>query len=432
MRPAVFALVDCDEFYVSCERVFAPRLKGRPVVVLSNNDGCVISRSREAKEIGVAMGAPLFRVRALLEAHGAAVFSSNYELYGDMSRRVMQTLEEFAPRVEVYSIDEAFLDLSGFGEAELTGTGRDIRKQIMRWTGIPVCVGIAGTKTLAKLAARVAKRSTKAAGVVNLYGSPHLEHALARTPVGDVWGVGPRLARRLKAVGVETALELREADDRRAGRLGGVCLRRVVHELRGVSCLPLARCPPPRQSVVCSRSFGRAVESLAELREAVSYHASRAGARLRRSRLAAGVLVVYITTGRFRAEGWYDNSVALALPAPTDYTPELIGHARRGVEMIYRAGCRFKKAGVMLLGLVPAAPAQPVMFDATDRARARRLMQTLDHVNRRMGHRALRYAATGLRHDWRMLCAHRSPRRTTRWDELLLLATGPERMPGQS
>ncbi len=428
-RPAVYALIDCNDFYVSCERVFAPRLKGRPVVVLSNNDGCVISRSREAKDIGVAMGAPLFKVRALLEANGATIFSSNYELYGDMSRRVMQTLEEFAPRMEVYSIDEAFLDLSGYREAELAGVGRDIRRQIMRWTGIPVCVGIAGTKTLAKLAARVAKRSTKAAGVVNLSASPHLRHALALTPVGDVWGVGPRLTRRLSGEGIVTALDLRDADERRMRRLGGVCLGRVVYELRGTPCLPLALCPPPRQSVVCSRSFGRPVESLAELGEAVSYHAARAAARLRRARLTAGVLVVFIATSRFRDENRYDNSVTLMLSEQTDYTPELIGQARRGVEMIYRAGCRFTKAGVMLLELVPASPAQSVMFDAADRAREGRLMRTLDYVNRRMGHRALRYAATGLRPDWRMRSAHRSPRCTTRWNELTLLAAVPERIP---
>jgi DNA polymerase V len=416
------ALIDCNDFYVSCERVFAPRLKGRPVVVLSNNDGCVISRSREAKEIGVAMGAPLFQVRSLLEANGATIFSSNYELYGDMSRRVMRTLEEFAPRMEVYSIDEAFLDLSGFAESELAGVGQDIRSQVMRWTGIPVCVGIAATKTLAKLAARVAKRSTKAAGVVNLSGSPHLRHALALTPAGDVWGVGPRLTRRLAAAGVETALDLRDADERRMRRIGGVCLGRVVHELRGTTCLPLALCPPPRQSVVCSRSFGRPVESLAELCEALSYHAARAAVRLRRAGLAAGVLVVFAATSRFGDEDHYDNSVALTLPRATDYTPELIGHARRGVEAIYRAGCQFKKAGVMLLELVPASPSQSVLFDATDRAREGRLMRTLDYVNRHMGHRALRYAATGLRRDWQMLSEHRSPRCTTRWNELLLLA----------
>lgn len=419
------ALIDCNDFYVSCERVFAPRLKGRPVVVLSNNDGCVISRSREAKEIGLAMGAPLFKVRALLEANGAAVFSSNYELYGDMSRRVMRTLEEFAPRMEVYSIDEAFLDLSGFAGSELAGVGRDIRSQVMRWTGIPVCVGIAATKTLAKLAARVAKRSTKAAGVVNLSGSPHLPHALARTPAGDVWGVGARLTRRLAVEGVETALDLRDADERRMRRIGGVCLQRVVYELRGTPCLPLALCPPPRQSVVCSRSFGRPVESLAELGEAVSFHASRAAAWLRRASLTAGVLVVFAATSRFRDEERYDNSVTLTLPRATDYTPELLAHARRGVEMIYRAGCQFKKAGVMLLELVPASPAQSLLFDATDRARAGRLMRTLDYVNRRMGHRVLRYAATGLRRDWQMLSEHRSPRCTTRWNELLLLLLAP-------
>jgi DNA polymerase V len=425
MRPPVFALVDCDDFYVSCERLFAPSLRGRAVVVLSNNDGCVISRSAEAKAAGVTMGVPAFKVRGLLSAHGAKIFSSNYELYGDMSRRVRRVLEECAPEVEAYSIDEWFLNLSCFRAEELADVGRGVREKVGRWLGLPVSVGIAGTKTLAKLAARLAKRSRKAAGVVNLYDSPHAERALARTAVGDVWGVGPRLSARLGARGVRTALDLRDADERRMRRLGGVVLQRIALELRGTSCLPLSACPPDRKSVVCSRSFGRAVETLEELREAAAFHACRAGVKLRRARLAANVLVVFAATSRFGQEGRYENSATLALPAPTDYTPELIRHARLGVEEVYRAGLKFRKAGVMLLDLVPAAPAQSVMHDATDRARAARLMRTLDEVTARMGHRALRFAAAGFDQRWRMLSHERSPRCTTRWAELPCLRLPP-------
>ena len=425
MRPPVFALVDCDDFYVSCERVFAPSLRGRAVVVLSNNDGCVVSRSAEAKAAGVAMGAPAFEVRGLLDAHGAKVFSSNYELYGDMSRRVRRVLEECAPEVEPYSVDEWFLNLSSFPEGELTEVGRRARGRIKKWLGLPASVGVAGTKTLAKLAARLAKRSPRAAGVVNLFRSPHAERALALTPVGDVWGVGPRLSARLRARGLRTALDLRDADERRMRRLGGVVLQRIVLELRGASCLPLSVCPPDRRSVVCSRSFGRAVETFEELREAAAFHACRAAVKLRRARLAANVLVVFAATDRFAAEGRYENSATLGLPAPTDYTPELIRHARLGVEEVYRAGLRFKKAGVMLLDLVPAAPVQSVVHDATDRARAARLMRTLDDVTARMGHRALRFAAAGFDQPWRMLSLERSPRCTTRWAELLRLSLRP-------
>jgi DNA polymerase V len=423
VRRRVFACVDCNNFYVSCERAFNPKLARAPVVVLSNNDGCVISRSEEAKALGVPMGAPFFRVRNLCETRGIIVFSSNYALYGDMSRRVMETLEGFTPEIDLYSIDEAFLDLSQLGDCELTGTGREIRAKVRRWTGIPVSVGIAPTKTLAKLAATIAKRSTKAAGVVNLTDARHAEAALARTPVRDVWNVGARLAGRLTRAGIDTALQLRDADERALSRRVSVAVGRTVFELRGVSCLPLEVCKPARKSVVCSRSFGRAVETVAQLNEAVAFHVSRAAEKLRRGKLVASVLVVFVSTGRFGGEH-YSNSAVLSLSAATSFTPELIRHARLGVGRIYRAGLRYKKAGVMLLGLARAPAVQGGLFDAVDRARAERLMQTLDQVNARMGAETLRYAAAGLRRDWRMLCERRSPCYTTRWDELL-----PVRLP---
>ncbi|MDT7604052.1 MAG: polymerase [Acidobacteriota bacterium] len=424
MRRHVFACVDCNNFYVSCERVFAPALARAPVVVLSNNDGCVISRSEEAKALGVLMGAPYFGVRALCEARGVFVFSSNYALYGDMSRRVMETLERFTPEIDLYSIDEAFLDLSQcskrglIGDDALTATGREIRSTVRRWTGIPVSVGIAPTKTLAKLGANIAKHSTKAEGVVNLLDARHVDYALGRTSVRDVWNIGARLAKRLRDAGINTALQLRDADERVLSRRLSVAVGRTILELRGVSCLPLVVCKPTRKSIICSRSFGRPVETLAELNEAVAFHVSRAAEKLRRDSLAAAVLVVFVSTGRYSDER-YDNSAVLSLGVATNFTPELIRHARRGVERIYREGLRYKKAGVMLFGLSRANAAQGGLFDTVDRARAARLMQTLDRINARMGAETLRYAAAGLKREWRMLCERRSPCYTTSWDELL-------------
>ncbi|HEX5706655.1 MAG TPA: Y-family DNA polymerase [Pyrinomonadaceae bacterium] len=419
-----FAVVDCDNFYVACERVFDPRLARRPVVVLSNNDGCVISRSEEAKGLGIRMGAPLFQIRALTEAQGVSVFSSNYALYGDMSRRVMETLASLTPEVEVYSIDEAFLGLGRRREARLTDYGHEVRERVRRWTGLPVSVGIAPTKTLAKLAVGVAKRSGTES-VCHLGGARAIEEVLARTPVEEVWGVGRRLTRMLRGEGIASALDLTRADDgfiRRRMRVTGL---RVVQELRGTPCLPLELCPPPRRSVTVSRSFGRAIESPEDLCEAVAYFTARAAEKLRSARLAAGVLLVFLATNRFDSGAQYEGSAVVNLPVPTALTPELIGYARRAAADAFRPGLRYKKAGVMLLELVPETPAQGGLFDRVERERVRRVLAAVDAINRRMGADTVRFASSGLKsrtQAWRALCERRSPRYTTRWDELLRLS----------
>ena len=423
--PTAFALVDCNDFYVSCERVFDPSLRRRPVVVLSNNDGCIISRSAEAKAAGIKMGAPLFESRGLIEAHGIEVFSSNYSLYGDMSRRVMETLLEFTPEVEVYSIDEAFLTLAVKQPGDLAALGQRMREIIRKWTGIPTCVGIAETKTLAKIAVRLAKKSCKANGVVNLAGSPYLDVALGRMTVADVWGIGRNLTRRLKSMGITTALELRAADVRLIRSRFGVTVARIVHELRGESCLPLNLCPPPKRSITVSRSFGSAVESLAEIREALAFYVARAAEKLRRGNLAARVLVVFVATNRFSDSPQYCPTVTVQLPVPTLHTPELMRLAHQAIERVYRPGYQYKKAGVMLLELVPDSPVQSGLFDRLDRDRARRLMHAIDAINTRMGAETIRYAASGLRREqrrWQTRFDKRSPRYTTAWKELLTLA----------
>lgn len=418
MQP-VFALVDCNNFYVSCERVFDPSLEGRPIVVLSNNDGCVVSRSDEAKALGITVGVPVYQIRALIRTHGVRLLSSNYALYGDMSRRVMETLEQFSPEVEVYSIDEAFLNLAGFSRINLTDYGRRIRATVKQWTGLPVSVGIAETKTLAKLANRLAKRSAEPAGVLDLTDTPNREHILAATTVGDIWGLGESVARLLESHGICTALQLRDADERWIGKHLGVVGLRLVRELRGLSCFSVESVPPPKQGIAVSRMFGRPVESLEELCEAVAAYTARAGEKLRRERLLTKGLWVFLMTNRFIDESCDSKSVFLELPVPTDDTGDLIHHALRGARRTFKAGCRYKKAGVVLTELTPADRRQIDLFDPTDRDASRRLMQALDRLNKQMGAGTIRYAAAGLSQRWQAKFAHRSPAYTTNWCELV-------------
>ena len=362
---ALFALLDCNNFYVSCERLFQPALRGKPVVVLSNNDGCVIARSDEAKALGIPMGLPAFKLADLRHEHPIEVFSSNYTLYGDLSARVMTTLTQWAPAVEVYSIDEAFLDLSGLSTHDLTGYGQTLRATIHQWIGISVSIGIAPTKTLAKLANRLAKRSPQ--GVIALTVTPEIDATLACTRVEDIWGIGPGYTRRLKAHDILTAIQLRDADDRWIRQQLGVVGQRIVWELRGISCLPLELCPPLKQSLMVSRSFGRPITSLTEMREAVATYTTRAAEKLRRHRVAAGVVTVFLMTSRFTEEPQYSNSVTMPLPVATQDTAELIRYALRGIEHIFREVYHYQKAGVILTALVPAHQIQAHLFDQKDR-----------------------------------------------------------------
>jgi DNA polymerase V len=416
--PPIFALVDCNNFYASCERVFNPKLNSQPIVVLSNNDGCVVARSNEAKALGIRMGVPEFQIRPLLRAHHVQVFSSNYTLYGDMSQRVMETLEQFCPDLEIYSIDEAFLSLSGFASRNLTEYGRTIRATVKQWTGIPVSVGIAETKTLAKIANRVAKRTPDTSGVFNLFACLDRDALLSSVAVEDVWGIGPNHARVLNQHGITTALQLREIDDTWIRkRMGVVRLRRVM-ELRGVSCLDLEQCPPTKQSLTCSRAFGTCIHTLAEMEEAVSVYTSRVAEKLRRGRLAATVLTVCLTTNEFKEGAQYSNALTLKLPIVTDSTSELIGCALQGIRVIYRDGYLYKRAGVILTGLVPVSQTQTDLFDTHDRKKSKRLTTALDAVNDRWGAGTLQYASSGITKAWKTQFHRRSPAYTTDWGGL--------------
>jgi DNA polymerase V len=419
MAAPVFALADCNNFYVSCERVFRPSLEGRPVVVLSNNDGCIIARSNEAKALGFAMGDPYHLNKEKLTQHDVAVFSSNYALYGDMSRRVMDTLGTFTPEIELYSIDEAFLNLAGFESRGLTDYARLIRATVKRHTGIPVSIGIGPTKTLAKIANHLAKAQPEAGGVYEL-SEVEADSALAGIKVREVWGVGPRWAKWLEEQGIATALDLKRADPKAIRRKMTVVGERLVYELNGWPCLPLELVEPPRQGLTVSRSFGQTLTALQPIKEALVQFVGRAAEKLRRQRLMAGQVMVFVTTNRFSAtQPFYANSATVKLPYPTDFTPDLVEAAVQLLERLYRLGFHYQKCGVMLLELSPVTQVQADLFDTRDQTREAWLMRALDSLNADHGARTVRVGNNGgKRPAWAMRQAFHSPRYTTNWREL--------------
>ena len=418
--PDAFALVDCNNFYVSCEQLFNPKLLKRPVVVLSNNDGCIISRSDEAKQIGVKMGAPLFKAQKLLDENNAAILSSNYELYGDMSARVMKTLQHFTPEIEIYSIDEAFL---GFEtkRADLDKIGVDVKEKVKKWTGLPVAIGIAETKTLSKIANRIARKSAKAKGVLNLYRSPYINDALKMTEIGDVWGIGRNTVEKLLQHNIKTAFDLSLLDMRCARKLLTVVGARIVLELRGVSCLSLETVKPKRLSVTCSRSFGQAIENYTQMREAVAVFIARAAEKLRREKLAAKSVTVFIITDRFRADAlYYSNSYTENSAYPTDTTFELQKLAFSCLDKIFVAGGHlYRKAGVILSNLISADGLNGRLFEEKKWENSRRVMRAVDEINRKFGREKIHLASANPKGIWQGKCERRSNRYTTRFDEIL-------------
>lgn len=416
----VFALVDCNNFYASCEKLFRPDLKDTPVVVLSNNDGCVVARSREAKLLGIKMGVPVFQIKAEMQRHGILAFSSNYALYADLSSRVMRTLEEMAPRVEVYSIDEAFLDLTGIESAiSLVEFGHQVRERIGHWIGITVCVGIAPTKTLAKLANHAAKKYPATQGVVDLTNPDRQRRLLALVPVDDVWGVGRRLSKRLNALGITTALDLANASPRAIRDQFSVVLERTVRELNGESCIELEEIPPTKKQIVCSRSFGVKVTHFEFLREAICEYATRATEKLRKEQQQAKVMTVFIRTSPFKDnEPQYSNSASGELLIPSCDTRDFIELANHLLKRIWKDGFRYAKAGVMLSDFYDPGMFQPGLFDdVSTRSNSQQLMSVLDTINQ-SGAGKVFFAGQGTKKDWSMKREHLSPAYTTRWDQL--------------
>ncbi|MFK0312546.1 translesion error-prone DNA polymerase V subunit UmuC [Pseudomonas sp. NPDC090233] len=403
MKPLpVFALIDCNSFYASCERVFRPDLLRTPIVVLSNNDGCVIARSAEAKPL-VKMGQPYFQVKDLLRQHGVVAFSSNYALYGDMSQRVMTVIEGMVPAVEVYSIDEAFADLSGM-PGDLDRLGRDIRARVLKHTGIPVGVGIASTKTLAKLANHAAKRwASHSGGVVDLRDPVKRNWVLKKCEVSEVWGIGARMTAHLRSLDIRSAWDLAHADPWRLRKQFSVVVEKTARELAGTPCLQLEEVEPPRQEICCSRMFGQRLTELAPIKEAVATYVMRAAEKLRKQRSLARRMRVSIRTGMFNPdEAKYANGVVVQLPYPTDDERLLTRMALEAVARVYREGFRYSKAEVLLMELCQRGEVTDDLFAPAQTVKAERVMGVIDGVNERWGRGTLRSAAVPAAAQWAM------------------------------
>lgn len=418
---STIALIDCNNFYVSCERAFDPHLAGVPVVVASNNDGCAIARSNEAKALGVKMGDPIHLIRRKLDRHGVVVRSSNYTLYGDMQRRVVAAVEDFASEVEIYSIDESFLDLEPFADRDLLAHVNAMRDQVRRWTTIPTCVGIAPTKTLAKLANAAAKKNPLFDGVADLRDPVLRTWVMDRFPAADVWGVGRATAVKLAELGITTAGQIRDMQMKQARGLGTVVLERLVAELQGVPASAVEVVQPRRRGMAVTRSFGTPVLDLDTLMGAVTQYAMRAGEKLRQHGLVAGQLTVFFHTNRFKAGAeQYQGTRRMTLHPMTADSLELLAAARRGVEAAWRDGFAYTKAGIMLDDLVGADERPRTLFEG-DVGRRERLMTALDEVNGRFGKFTAVPAAQGFRREWKMRAENRSPGWTTRIDEVPLV-----------
>jgi DNA polymerase V len=419
-----FALVDVNNFYVSCERVFQPKLQKVPMVVLSNNDGCAVARSNEVKALGVKMGTPWFKMKDLARQHGILAFSSNYTLYGDMSNRVVSILRDFSPDIEVYSIDESFLRVESVVHlyGGLASMGQQIRERIRQWAGLPVCVGFGPSKTLAKLANHMAKKNPEFDGVCDLHAMSRLERRqwMSKIEVGEVWGVGRRINYRLATLGIQTVLDLRNASPKAIRSQFGVVMERTCEELRGVPCLELEEIAPPKQQIMSSRSFGKPVECIEELREAVATFVGRASEKLRQQGSVSGAVYVFVRTNPFKEhERQYNAGLTVPLLNPDDDTRVLIRAALKGLQMIYRAGYKYKKAGIMLTLLSDKTTQQGALFsEAVGGQRSADLMAAMDSINREFGRNTIRTAVSGITNTWAMRSGNRSPCYTTRWEEL--------------
>ncbi|EPJ9334293.1 Y-family DNA polymerase [Klebsiella pneumoniae] len=417
----MFALVDVNSFYASCETIFRPDLQGRPVVVLSNNDGCIIARSAEAKKLGIKMGDPYFKCKDYFRQQGVVCFSSNYELYADMSNRVMTTLEEMCPRVEIYSIDEAFCDLTGVRNCRvLEEFGRELKDTVYRNTRLPVGVGIAQTKTLAKLANHAAKTWKATGGVVDLSNVERQRKLMALLPVDEVWGVGRRISKKLEAMGIKTVLQLADTDIRFIRKHFNVVLERTVRELRGEPCLGLEEFAPVKQEIVCSRSFGQRISTYEEMRQAICLYASRAAEKLRGEHQYCRFISAFVKTSPFALnEPYYGNSTSVKLLTPTQDSRDIITAATKCLDAIWRDGHRYQKAGVMLSDFYSQGVAQLNLFDDNaPRQNSEKLMEVLDHLNAKDGRGTLYFAGQGIQAAWQMKREMLSPRYTTRFSDL--------------
>jgi DNA polymerase V len=421
---SVLALVDCRAFYVSCERVFNASIRQKPVIVLGNNDGIIVALSQEAKALGLRRGQAAFQCREIIEKHAVVSFSSNYQLYADLSARVMATLATFTSSMEIYSIDEAYLDISHVEASALTEYGRNIQQTVLQYTGIPTTVAIATTKTLAKMAAEIIKQEVSCEGVLSIadWTEEQIDVLLERISIADIWGIGPRKALMLSAHSIFTAKAFKEARTSWVRKYLHVTGVRTQYELKGIQAIPLETTPKPKKNLACALNFGRPIQFLEELAQAVANYVATAAQRLRRQHSLASSLTVFIQTSRFQTNTpQYSNSSSKAILFPTAFTPDLIGEASQLLREIFRPGYMYHKAGVLLGKVVPEDTLQGDLFDMFSlelHEKKVRLMETVDLINETWGNNTLFFGAQGIQRDWKMRQAKRSSRYTTQWDEL--------------
>ena len=412
----MIALADCNNFYASCERVFNPKIKNKPVVVLSNNDGCIIARSNEAKKLGIKMGEPAFKIKNLLEKNNVNVYSTNFALYGDLSKRVMNTIKTEVNQVEVYSIDEAFLDFSDFADEERAFL---IKKKVYKWTGIPVSIGIAKTKTLAKVANHIAKKY-KREGVFMFDSEDLIRRALNVLPVEDLWGIGRKISKRLKRFGIYTALQFRETNEKWIKRNFSINGVKIQRELKGEVIYPLETLRSRKKNICTSRSFSKEVKELSKLREVVSSHANSCATKLRDEKSCCLTISVFLSTNPFNSKvKQYYPCRLFNLDVPTNDSIEIVSYALKALERIYRSGCTYKKAGVIVGRIIPESHTQLSLFDNLDRDKRREINSIVDTINRKMGRDKVKLAVQGKARDWKLKQERLSPCYTTRFADML-------------
>jgi DNA polymerase V len=419
-RQKIIALVDCNNFYASCERIFNPRLEGKPVVVLSNNDGCIIARSDEAKKLGIRMGVPAFEISSLLEKNNVHVFSTNYELYGDISQRVMTILAQFSPSLEIYSIDEAFLDLTGI-KTDMEEFGKKIAGTIKKWTSIPVTIGIAPTKTLAKAANHLAKENGWWGLTLNPSQHEYIDHLLHMLPIEEIWGIGPQYAAYLNRYSIITAFDLKNARENWVRKHLGVVGVRTVSELHGQPCYTVANLPIGRKGLCVSRSFGKSTADYEELEQATTEFVAIVAEKLRKQKSVAQALTVFVMTNRFARGPHYVNGVTVQLPVATNSTLEFIHHTVMTLKRLYRKGYNYKKSGVIATDIIPEENLQCSLWDDADREKHKKLTRIMDTINTRMGKGKIKFAVQGTQRNWKMKQEKLSPSYTTRWEDLLTI-----------
>ena len=418
----MIALVDCNNFYASCERVFNPKIENKPVIVLSNNDGCVIARSNEVKKLGIKMGEPAFKISSLIKKHNIKVFSTNFALYGDMSQRVMNIIANSIPKIEIYSIDEAFLDLHGFDYSELIQIGDSIRKKILKYTGLPVSIGIGKTKTLSKIANYISKKDDKHQGVF-MIDNDNKDIILHRIPTKKIWGIGAKMESFLKYYGINTAKELKELDPIWMRNKRSIVEEKTIKELRGISCYKMNSLYSNKKSICTSRTFGEGVTSYGDLKSSVAMYTVRCAEKLRMQNSCAMFAHIFISTNPFCniRKQQYVRYQVVNFPMATNDTGEMLTYVIRVLKNIFKEGYKYKKAGVVVGGIIPSSHVQSNLFDSLDRLKSAKLMRTIDSINIKMGRDSIRYASQGYYRKWKLKQENLSPCYTTRWSDILTI-----------